>query len=117
MTKVTIIGAGSMVFSTELMSDILLTPALETGTFALVDIDAERLEIAHRMAEFLISQSGRNWTVEASTDRTKVLADSDYVINTIEVAGLPNVRHDYEIPLKYGVDQCIGDTIVPGGLF
>jgi alpha-galactosidase len=117
MTKVTIIGAGSMVFSTELMNDILLTPALETGTFALVDIDIERLEVAHRMAEFLISQRGRNWTVEASTDRTKVLADSDYVINTIEVAGLPNVQHDYEIPLKYGVDQCIGDTIGPGGLF
>ena len=117
MTKVTIIGAGSMVFSTELMNDILLTPALEKGTFALVDIDAERLELAHRMAEYLISKRGRDWTVEASTDRTKVLADSDYVINTIEVAGLPNVRHDYEIPLRYGVDQCIGDTIGPGGLF
>jgi alpha-galactosidase len=117
MTKVTIIGAGSMVFSTELMNDILLTPALETGTFALVDIDVERLEVAHRMAEFLISLRGRNWTVEASADRTKVLTNSDYVINTIEVAGLPNVRHDYEIPLKYGVDQCIGDTIGPGGLF
>ena len=117
MTKVTIIGAGSMVFATELMTDILLTPALESGTFALVDIDAERLELAHRMGEYLIDRTGRNWTIEASTDRTKVLADSDYVINTIEVAGLQNVRHDYDIPLKYGVDQCIGDTIGPGGLF
>ncbi|RPI32674.1 MAG: alpha-glucosidase/alpha-galactosidase, partial [Chloroflexota bacterium] len=33
------------------------------------------------------------------------------------VAGLSNVRHDFDIPLKYGVDQCIGDTIGPGGLF
>jgi alpha-galactosidase len=46
-----------------------------------------------------------------------LLSDSDFVINTIEVAGLPNVRHDYDIPLKYGIDQCIGDTIGPGGLF
>ena len=46
-----------------------------------------------------------------------MLAGCDYVINTIEVAGLPNVRHDYDIPLKYGVDQCIGDTIGPGGIF
>ena len=115
--KVTIIGAGSAVFATELMTDILSTPPLERGTFGLVDIDAERLELAHQMAEFLIARSGRNWTVEASTDRTLVLPGSRYVINTIEVAGLANVRHDYDIPLKYGVDQCIGDTIGPGGLF
>jgi alpha-galactosidase len=69
------------------------------------------------MAEFLIARTGRRWNVEASTDRTKLLSDSDFVINTIEVAGLPNVRHDYDIPLKYGIDQCIGDTIGPGGLF
>ena len=115
--KITIMGAGSAVFATELMSDFLLTPGLDQGTFALVDTDAERLELAHQMGEFLIQRTGRDWTVEASTDRTQVLSDSDYVINTIEVAGLPNVRHDYEIPLKYGVDQCIGDTIGPGGLF
>ncbi|MCJ7625248.1 MAG: alpha-galactosidase [Anaerolineaceae bacterium] len=117
MTKVAIIGAGSMVFSTKLMIDILLTPALDRGEFALVDVDAQRLELAHQMAEFLIGYSGKKWTVDASIERTKVLADSDYVINTIEIAGLPNVRHDYDIPMKYGVDQCIGDTIGPGGLF
>jgi len=117
MSKITIIGAGSAVFATELMSDILMTPALESGTFALVDIDGQRLELAHQMAEFLIERSGRNWQVEANSDRTAVLAGSDYVVNTIEVAGRENVRHDYDIPLKYGVDQCIGDTIGPGGLF
>ncbi len=117
MTKVTLIGAGSTEFATELMTDILCTPDLDEGTFALVDIDAERLELVHRMAEYLIQRSGRRWSVEAGTDRTKFLPGSDYVINTIEVAGLPNVRFDYDIPLKYGVDQCIGDTIGPGGLF
>jgi alpha-galactosidase len=117
MSKITIIGAGSAVFATEIMSDILKTPALESGTFTLVDIDAGRLELAHQMAEFLIEKSSRNWTVEASLDRTKMLPGSDYVVNTIEVAGRENVRHDYDIPLKYGVDQCIGDTIGPGGLF
>lgn len=117
MTKVCIIGAGSTVFAAQLMSDILLTPVLEQGTFALVDINSERLELAHRAAERLISYTGRKWNVEVSTDRRDVLGDSDYVINTIEVAGLENVRNDYDIPLKYGVDQCIGDTVGPGGLF
>jgi alpha-galactosidase len=117
VSKVTIIGAGSAVFATELMTDILLTPALESGVFALVDINAERLELAHEMAEYLIKRTDRDWSVEASLDRAQVLPGSDYVINTIEVAGRENVRHDYDIPLKYGVDQCIGDTIGPGGLF
>ncbi len=68
MPKVTIIGAGSAVFATEIMTDILCTPGLDEGTFALVDIHAGRLELAHQMAEFLVQQSGRNWTIEASTD-------------------------------------------------
>ncbi len=117
MPKITIIGAGSAVFATEIIRDVLATPALESGVFALVDIHEGRLELAHQAAEALIAQSGRNWTVEASLDRAKMLPGSDYVINTIEVAGRENVRHDYDIPLKYGVDQCIGDTIGPGGLF
>jgi alpha-galactosidase len=117
MSKIAIIGAGSAVFTTELVTDIVLTPGIPVGTFALVDIDAERLELAHRMAEHLVRLSGGKWSVEASTDRNRVLKGADYVINTIEVAGLANVRHDYDIPRKYGVDQCIGDTIGPGGIF
>lgn len=115
--KVAILGAGSTVFARQLMTDLLCTPGLERGTIALVDIDGERLELAHRLGEKLVGRSGRDWTVQATTDRLEVLSGCDYVINTIEVAGLRNVRPDYEIPLKYGVDQCIGDTIGPGGIF
>jgi alpha-galactosidase len=115
--RIAIVGAGSAEFSAELMTDFLCTPTLPSGTFALVDIDPIRLDLARRLGEFLIARSGRDWNVEASVDRTEVLAGSDYVINTIEVSGLDNVRHDYDIPMKYGVDQCIGDTIGPGGLF
>lgn len=117
MTKVAIIGAGSAVFAYEIMRDVLVTPGLESGTFALVDIDAQRLELAHQIAEKLISVTGRNWTIEASTDRAKVISGTDYLVNTIEVAGMENVRHDFDIPMKYGVNQCIGDTIGPGGIF
>lgn len=117
MPKVTFIGAGSAVFAYQIMKDILLTDTLPDGEFALVDIDSHRLELAHKIAEKLIADSGKNWSVSASTSRLNVLADTDYVINTIEVAGLQNVRHDYDIPMKYGVDQCIGDTIGPGGIF
>ena len=99
------------------MTDILAVDGLDQGTFALVDIDASRLELARQIAERLVELSGKRWSVIASTDRAEVLEGSDYVISSIEVAGLEHVRADYEIPMRYGVDQCIGDTIGPGGIF
>lgn len=113
----TIIGAGSTVFAAELITDFLLVDAIEAGEFRLVDIDATRLALAHRFAEYLVERSGRRWTVRSSVDRTELLPGSDVVVNTIEVGGLGTVGFDYDIPMRYGVDQCIGDTIGPGGLF
>ncbi len=115
--KITFVGAGSAVFAREIITDLLLVDGLEEGSLALVDVDPERLELAHRIVERLIALTGRRWTVTASTDRRQVMAGSDFVINSIEVAGLANVRHDFDIPKRYGIDQCIGDTIGPGGIF
>src|SRR5947209_638691 len=39
MSKITFIGAGSVVFTRNLCSDILLTPALQDSTISLMDID------------------------------------------------------------------------------
>jgi alpha-galactosidase len=117
MVKVTLIGAGSAVFARQIVTDVLAIDGLDGGTFALVDIDADRLELAHDISEKLVGATGKDWTVESSTERNDVLAGTDFLVNSIEVAGLENVRHDYEIPLRYGVDQCIGDTIGPGGIF
>ncbi|SRR5579884_275354 len=117
MTKVTFLGAGSTVFARQLITDILHIEDLDEGTIALVDIDQPRLEMAHRITERLVERSGKRWRVESSIERRDVLADSDFLVNTIEVAGLANVRHDFDIPMKYGVNQCIGDTIGPGGIF
>lgn len=117
MTVVTIIGAGSTVFAAELITDFLQSPAPTTGEFRLIDVDHERLQLAHRFADYLVARSAKAWTVSSSVDRRELLSGSDVVISTIEVAGLATVDFDYEIPLRFGVDQCIGDTIGPGGLF
>ncbi|GKS12772.1 alpha-galactosidase [Paenibacillus chitinolyticus] len=116
MTKISIIGAGSA-FTQEITTDILLIEGIEGGTLALVDIDGERLEIARRLVARIIEKTGKKWNVIASTDRREVIGGSQFVINQIEVGGLQTVRYEYEIPLKYGVNQCIGDTLGPGGLF
>jgi alpha-galactosidase len=117
MPKVTMVGAGSAVFARQIITDVLAVEGLENGVFALVDIDATRLDLARNIAEKLVALSGKRWKVEASTERRDVLPGTDFVVNSIEVAGLQNVRADYDIPMRYGVDQCIGDTIGPGGIF
>jgi alpha-galactosidase len=117
MPQVTIMGAGSAVFARQLMTDILQIEGLDEGSFALIDIDPDRLELAQQIAEKLIEISGKRWTVRASTQRRDLLPGTDFIINSIEVAGLANVRHDFDIPMKYGINQCIGDTIGPGGIF
>jgi alpha-galactosidase len=111
------VGAGSAVFARQIITDVLAVEGLENGVFALVDIDATRLDLARKIAEKLVALSGKRWKIEASTERRDVLPGTDFVVNSIEVAGLQNVRADYDIPLRYGVDQCIGDTIGPGGIF
>lgn len=115
MPKVVILGAGSF-FTSHLAKDILLIPGIGHGSFALVDIDAERLRLAHRLVEKVVSLTGKDWSVVSSMDRREVMASADYLVNTIEVSGVATVGFDYEIPKKYGIDQCIGDTIGPGGV-
>ncbi len=116
--KVVFLGAGSM-FLEPLVKDVLNIPGADEGEFALVDIDRKRLEMAEAFTRIVVERMGRKsgWTVTATTERREVLPGADYIINCIEVSGEECVRFDNGIPLRYGVDQCIGDTIGPGGLF
>lgn len=112
------LGAGSA-FTPRLMNDVLRIPGAERGEIALVDIDKSRLKTMHQLILKLIGKLGRGdgWKVTASTRRREVMAGSHYLVNCIEVSGVDCVRIDNDVPLKYGIDQCIGDTIGPGGLF
>jgi alpha-galactosidase len=115
--KIAFLGAGSF-FAPRLLNDVMRIPGNPGGEVALVDIDAARLDLTRRLIERLAAgPGGGRWRVTASTDRNAVLGGSHYVVNCIEVSGVECVLHDNDIPLKYGIDQCIGDTIGPGGLF
>ena len=114
--KIVFLGAGSAFFQ-KLLTDVLSMSGAESGEMALVDIDAERLELSSQIGERLIKQMGKQWTLSATRDRREVLAGADYIINCIEVSGTAVVQYDNDIPAKYGVYQCIGDTAGPGGLF
>ncbi|MFH1499124.1 MAG: alpha-glucosidase/alpha-galactosidase [Verrucomicrobiota bacterium] len=118
MAKITLIGAGSVVFAKNLISDILQFPELSDSTIALMDIDPARLETARVMTERVIRKLRVKARVEATLDRRKAIAGASYVICTIQVGGYkPGTVIDFEIPRKYGLLQTIGDTLGVGGVF
>ena len=115
--KIVFVGAGSTVFTKNLLGDVLGYPTLARSHITLFDIDAERLAtselVAHRVARAL----GASPTIVATTDRSRALDGADYVITMIQVAGYrPGTVLDFEIPAKYGLRQTIADTLGIGGI-
>ncbi len=117
MADITLIGAGSYVFTRNLCNDILLTPALQESTITLMDIDPVRLAWARDLVQALVERRGLKARVKATTDRREAVMGADYVITTFQQGGLAAYELDIEIPRKYGVEQCVGDTLGPGGVF
>jgi alpha-galactosidase len=117
MPKIALIGAGSVVFTRNLCNDILLTPALQESTITLMDIDPQRLAQAHDLVQAIADRRGVQARVEATTERRQAVQDADYVITTFQQGGLEAYKLDIEIPQRYGVEQCVGDTLGPGGVF
>lgn len=117
MTKITFIGAGSLGFTHELVRDILTFPLLQDAELALMDIHPGRLEWAKRGVEKLIAAGNHPARVTATLDRAEALRGADVVLTTILAGSTEVWRHDIEIPKKYGVDICVGDTRGPSGIF
>ena len=117
MPKIAMIGAGSVVFTKNLLGDILSFPELGESTIALHDIDPARLEAGERMARWTAAAVGAPARIEASLDRRRVVDGADYVINMIQVGGHHATMLDFDIPAAYGLRQTIGDTLGIGGIF
>ncbi len=117
MPKITIIGAGSLGFARRLIMDVLSYDELKETEFSLMDIDEKRLDYTKRIALKMIKDNKLPAKVSVTTDRKKALAGADYVIIAILANGTKPIWLEMEIPMKYGVDQCIGDTLGPGGVF
>lgn len=117
MPKLTIIGAGSVSFTRQILSAALSYPALRDLHIALEDVNPEALETTRKVVGLMIGQGGLPATVSVHTDQREALAGADFVICAVQVGGLEAWRLDRDIPRKYGVDQEVGDTLGPGGIF
>jgi len=115
--KIAMIGAGSLIFCKTLVADILATPALEGSEIRLMSRTKPKLDRMEAFVRRMIVENRKPATVSSTLDRRQALAGADYVIVMVQVGGVDAFELDYKIPLKYGVDQCIGDSLGPGGIF
>jgi len=115
--KVAIIGAGSIVFCKTLLLDIVQTPGLEQTEFALMAPSRRHTPQVEAFARRLFAANGLPAQVHVTTSQQDALRGADFVIATFQIGGLAAYEADYDIPMRYGVDQCIGDSLGPGGVF
>ncbi|WP_328606919.1 alpha-glucosidase/alpha-galactosidase [Amycolatopsis sp. NBC_00345] len=116
-TKITFVGAGSVVFTQSLLADLFAYPDLGETEIALHDIDAERLATALGAARYIATERGVKPAITAYTDRREALEGADFVVNIVQIGMGEATRTDFEVPARYGLRQTIGDTIGIGGIF
>jgi len=117
MIKLTIIGAGSSVFTKNIVTDLLTIDKFKTMHIALMDINEERLKISHELISTVAQKLNAKPTIETFTNRKESLKDADFVQSTIQVGGYkPSTVIDFEIPKEFGLKQTIADTLGIGGI-
>ena len=118
--KITFMGAGSTVFARNVIGDCLCTELLRDATFALYDIDGQRLRESETILEAMRRAKGGYGKIECYLgvdQRREALRGAEFVVNAIQVGGYePCTVIDFEIPKKYGLRQTIADTLGIGGI-
>ncbi len=114
--KITFIGAGSIGFTRKLLKDILSVEELQDTQIAFTDINAHNLEMVTQLCQRDIDANHLTIRIQSTIDRRKALEKADYVVNVVRIGGLEAFEKDVDVPLRYGVDQCVGDTLCAGGI-
>jgi alpha-galactosidase len=114
--RITFIGAGSIGFTRKLVADLLTVPEFAGVELAFTDINRQNLEMVAELCRRDIAHNHRPTRIVATTDRREALAGAKYVVCVVRIGGLEAFQTDIDIPLKYGVDQCVGDTLCAGGI-
>ncbi|HBE00955.1 MAG: hypothetical protein A2096_17320 [Spirochaetes bacterium GWF1_41_5] len=117
MKKISIIGAGSTIFSQKIINDVLLYEELQDSCITLMDINTQKLENTNRLLSRLVHDNHLPAVISKTTSIDKAIEGSDFIVIMIDTPGTGVLKHDNLIPKKYGIDQVVGDTLGPGGVF
>ena len=114
--KIAVIGAGSIGFTRGMMRDILCVPELQDAQISFTDINKRNLDMVTQLMDRDLKANKVPAKLTATTDRKRALEGADYVFNFTRIGGLDAFKLDVDIPLKYGIDQCVADTLCAGGI-
>jgi len=114
--KIAFIGAGSIGFTRKLLTDLLSVPEMQDIDVAFHDISEQNLDMVTRLCQRDIDSNKLEIKIQSTLDRREAIKDAKYVFNVTRIGGLEGFEKDIEIPLKYNIDQCVGDTLCAGGI-
>ncbi len=117
MSKIALIGSGGVIFAMNFIKDILTSEDLRDNEISLMDIDPERLNNSVIVTKMTAEKLGVRPNYSATTDLHEAVRGADYVITLFRSGTLEHQRLEQDIPRKYGVDQVVGDSAGPGGVF
>lgn len=100
--RISIVGAGSAVFSMRILSDICKVPELRRSNVVLMDVDKVRLENVHTIGLAFSKYFDAQLEISTTTDLAKALDGSDFVINTALAGGHFYLEKVRLIGEKYG---------------
>ena len=115
-TRIAIVGGGSYQWAPKLLVDFANTPLLHDAEIVLQDIDSGSLPRMVEFVEHVAKVRGIGLTATSTTDQRTALDGADYVVVNISTGGFDSMRHDLEVPARYGVKQSVGDSVGPGGI-
>jgi len=114
--KIAFIGAGSVGFTRRLFSDLMTVPEFRDIDVSFMDINPHNLDMVTQLCQRDLDENGIPIKIRATTDRREAFENARYIICCFRIGMLEAFETDIEIPLKYGVDQCVGDTLCAGGI-
>ncbi len=110
------IGAGSIGFTRGLLRDLLSVPEFRAIDISFTDINPQNLDMVTQLCQRDLDANGLTTKIRATTDRREALRGAKYVFNVVRIGGLDAFQSDIDLPLQYGLDQCVGDTLCAGGI-
>ena len=114
--KIAFIGAGSVGFTRTLLSDLMAVPEFHNIQISFTDINQHNLDMVTQLCQRDMEKNGVNIKIHSTLDRRAAFKDARYIVNCVRIGMLEAFQLDVDIPLRYGVDQCVGDTLAAGGI-
>lgn len=113
--KIVMVGGGSYNWCPRLLCDLVQTPELENSEVILLDPNLAAANEVKAAADRVCRDNGKKFNFTATSSEDKAFRNADYIIITISTGGLDMMRHDLEIPERFGIYHTVGDSVGPGG--